>query len=198
MRGIIAIIIAVIVIGGGIYWYQTQQGTDSVIETTEPEATTDEPGLIDDTGDADALENDEIGTDSDLDEVDTAPADDAAADDVTSPAGTEPEDVESTDDVTTDTDTDTGTTDIDEEAVDTDATDTEEADTGATDDAVDADEDAAMTEEGFDYDQVIQAIDDSDLDDARKESLKSAVTAARDNPVALNAVLSEIRAAVAR
>ena len=189
MRGIIAIIIAVIVIGGGIYWYQTQQGTDSVIETTEPEATTDEPGLIDDTGDADALENDEIGTDSDLDEADTAPADD-----VTSPAGTEPEDVESTDDVTTDT----GTTDIDEEAVDTDATDTEEADTGATDDAVDADEDAAMTEEGFDYDQVIQAIDDSDLDDARKESLKSAVTAARDNPVALNAVLSEIRAAVAR
>ncbi|WP_143733004.1 hypothetical protein [Pontibaca methylaminivorans] len=192
MRGIIAIIIAVIVIGGGIYWYQTQQGTDSVIETTEPEATTDEPGLIDDTGDADALENDEIDTGSDLDDADTAPADDAAADDVTSSAGTEPEDVESTDDVTTDTDT------IDTDTVETDTVDTEDTDTGATDDAVDADEDAAMTEEGFDYDQVIQTIDDSDLDEARKESLKSAVTAARDNPVALNAVLSEIRAAVAR
>ncbi len=53
-----------------------------------------------------------------------------------------------------------------------------------------------LTVDGFDYDQVIAAIDGSDLSDFRKASLRTAITSARDNPELLQNALASVRTAL--
>ncbi len=54
----------------------------------------------------------------------------------------------------------------------------------------------ALTVEGFDADRVMDIVDTSELPEATKEQLRTAVQSARDNPQLVEGVVDQIRAAL--
>ena len=83
---------------------------------------------------------------------------------------------------------DAAATEVEQElnATDTDALITED----------DTTPEAALTPEGFDFEQVQQMIEDSDLGDLQKTALTTGLNTVRDNPAQLEAVLTQIRDAL--
>ncbi|MEL7125862.1 MAG: hypothetical protein AAGK30_06510, partial [Pseudomonadota bacterium] len=53
-----------------------------------------------------------------------------------------------------------------------------------------------LTTDGFDFDQVIEMIDGSEMNTLQKTSLKTGLEQARDNPELLQGVLDQIRSAM--
>lgn len=181
MRGIIVIVLAVIVVGGGYYWYTSQQESEPAVmetgsETTETAPVT-EPDVVDEPAQSEAADD----------------AAEATTDDTDAAAQDEPVQDETADDAA-ETTTDATDADVQDEAA-TDATDATGTET-ATDEQVEGADAEDLTVAGFDYDDAITAIDESDLGEVQKTTLKAAVTRARDNPEQLREVLTTVRTAL--
>ena len=166
-NALIAVIIAILVIGG--IWYYSAQGPADDAVGTAPETTT-EPA---------ATETAPAATETAPAATETAPAatETAPAATETAPAATE----------TAPAATETAPA----------ATETAPATTTETAPAAPSGDIAALLDPAtFDADKLIAAVDASTLDDATKATLRTAIEGARNDPAAVPAVIDQVKAAM--